>query len=112
MEWPPTASTGDAVVVREDPSPGSRFVVHGSRGPQFACRTYSEAEDRALSYAERAGACAWYADAGRLRLLGSFVRAPVAPPANRPVGATPEPKGGGAASAGYDVESTAFNKRE
>ncbi len=74
MEWPSAASPGDAVIVRQDPSTGSRFVVHGSHGPQIACSTYAEAEARAGSYAEHARANVWYVEDGQLRLVCSFVR--------------------------------------
>ena len=70
MEWPSTITTDDAVIVREERPDGLRFVVQGSRGPQFACRTYAEAEARALSYAEHARAHAWYADGRGLQLVG------------------------------------------
>ena len=74
MEWPSAASIRDAVIVRQDPSSGSQFVVHGSQGPQLACATYAEAEARAASYAEHARACVWYVEDGRLQLVCSFVR--------------------------------------
>ena len=74
MEWPSAASIGDAVIVRQDPLSGSRFVVHGSHGAQLACSTYAEAEARAASYAEHARACVWYVEAGQLQLVCSFVR--------------------------------------
>ena len=77
MEWPLTACAGDAVIVPQETSPGVRFVVHGRHGPQFACRSYAEAETRALSYAEHARARVWYADARGLQLAGSFVRRPL-----------------------------------
>lgn len=73
MEWPLSASTGDAVIVRQDPSTGSRFVVHGSHGAQIACSTYAEAEARAASYAEHARASVWYVENGRLQLVCSFI---------------------------------------
>ena len=72
MEWPSGAAVGDAVIVRQEPSSGSRFVVHGSHGPQLACTTYAEAEAQAASYAERARANVWYVEGGRLQLVCSF----------------------------------------
>ena len=75
MEWPSAASPGDAVIVRQDPSSRSRFVVHGSHGPQIACSTYTEAEARAASYAKQAQASVWYVENGQLQLVCSFVRA-------------------------------------
>ena len=80
MNWPSTIADGDAVIVPEETTSGRRFVVHGSRGPQFVCRTYAEAEARALSYAEHAGARVWYADACGLQLVDSFVLAPTSSP--------------------------------
>ena len=74
MEWPRGATVGDAVIVRQDPSSGSRYVVHGHQGAQLACATYAEAEARAASYAERARACVWYVEGGRLQLVCSFAR--------------------------------------
>lgn len=72
MDWPLAAAVGDAVIVRQDPSPGSRFVVHVSHGPQLACETYREAEAHATSYAERARANVWYVEHGRLQLVCGF----------------------------------------
>jgi hypothetical protein len=73
MEWPSAAAPGDAVIVRQDPSTGSRFVVHGSLGAQIACSTYAEAEARAASYAEHARVSVWYVENGQLQLVCSFV---------------------------------------
>lgn len=81
MNWPLTVSPRDAVIVAEKKSLELLFVVHGHRGPQFECRTYAEAEARALSHAEHAGACVWYADERGFQLVGGFLRAPAAPPA-------------------------------
>ena len=81
MEWPLTASARDAVITQDQTSLGLRFVVHGRLGLQVACRSYAEAEARALSYAEQASACVWYADERGFQLVGSCVRAPVSPPA-------------------------------
>ena len=50
-------------------------MVCGRNGPQFLCQTYAEAEARALSYAQRANATAWYVDSRGLQLLASFKRA-------------------------------------
>lgn len=72
MEWPSGAAVGDAVIVRQDPSSGSRFVVHGMCGAQLSCATYVEAEAHAASYAERARANVWYVERGRLQLVCSF----------------------------------------
>jgi hypothetical protein len=72
MEWPSAAAPGDAVISRQDPSTGSRFVVRGNQGPQIACSTYAEAEARAASYARHAGANVWYMENGRLQLVCSF----------------------------------------
>jgi len=72
MEWPSAAAAGDAVIVRQEPSSGSRFVVHVSRVRQWACATYAEAEAHAASYAERARANVWYVERGRLQLVCSF----------------------------------------
>ena len=72
MEWAGGVVVGDAVIVRQDPSSGSRFVVHSSDGAQLACASYAEAEARAASYAARAGASVWYAERGRLQLVCSF----------------------------------------
>jgi hypothetical protein len=74
MEWLSAVSAGDAVIVRQDPSAGTRYVVHGSHGPQIACSTYAEAEARAGSYAEHARASVWYVENGQLQLVCSFVR--------------------------------------
>ena len=73
MEWLATIAEGDAVIVREDRPDGLRFVVHDSRGPQFACRTYAEAEARALTYTEHARAHAWYAEGRGLQLIGAAI---------------------------------------
>lgn len=73
MEWSSAATPGDAVIVRQDPSSGSRFIVHGSLGAQIACSTYAEAEARAASYAEHARASVWYVENGQLQLVCSFV---------------------------------------
>ena len=70
MEWPSAAAVADAVIVRQDPSSASRFVVHGSDGAQLACATYAEAEAHAASYAARANV--WYLERGRLQLVCSF----------------------------------------
>ena len=72
MEWPSAAAAGDAVIVRQDPSSASRFVVHGRHGAQLSCATYAEAEARAASYAEHARANVWYVERGRLQLVCSF----------------------------------------
>jgi hypothetical protein len=69
VEWASSLPDGDAVIVREETTDGRRFVVHSRRGPQFACRTYGEAEARALAYAARAQTHAWYADGRGLQLL-------------------------------------------
>jgi mannose-6-phosphate isomerase-like protein (cupin superfamily) len=74
MMWFSGASPGDAVIARQDPSTGSRFVVHGHDRVQIACSTYAEAEARAASYAEHARASVWYIEHGRLQLVCSFVR--------------------------------------
>ena len=84
MEWPSTIAEGDAVIVRDEKPDGLRFVVHGSRGPQFVCRTYAEAEDRALSYAEHAGAHAWYTDVRGLQLIGGGDRSVSSPTIAKP----------------------------
>ena len=76
MDWPSGASGGDAVIVRQEPSSGSRFVVHGSHGAQLACSTYAEAEAQAASYAEHARACVWYLEEERLQIVCSFVGVP------------------------------------
>lgn len=76
MEWPPGAAVGDAVIVRQDPSSASRFVVHGSHGTQVACASYAEAEAHAALYAERARANVWYVERGRLQLVCSFSSGP------------------------------------
>lgn len=87
MEWPSAASPGDAVIVRQGPSTGVRFVLHGRDGPQIACSTYAEAEGRAASYAEHARASVWYLENGQLQLVCSFVRGHAhdgrSPPRNR-----------------------------
>ena len=80
IEWPSTASARDAVIVPEQTSSGLRFVVYGRLGPQLECRTYAEAEARALSYAEHASGCVWYAGELGFQLVGSFVRLPMSPP--------------------------------
>ncbi len=80
MKWPSTASEHDAVIVRDEASPKLRFVVHGSRGPQFACRSYGEAELRALSYAKHACSRVWYTNGRGLQLVDSFVLVPVSSP--------------------------------
>jgi hypothetical protein len=72
IEWPLGAAVGDAVIVRQDPSSASRFVVHGSHGPQLACASYAEAEKHAASYAEHVRANVWYVERGRLQLVCSF----------------------------------------
>jgi mannose-6-phosphate isomerase-like protein (cupin superfamily) len=72
MQWPSAALPGDAVMVRQDPSTGSRFVVRGNQGPQIACSTYAEAEALAVSYAEHARASVWYVEKGQLQLVCSF----------------------------------------
>lgn len=74
MEWPSAAYPGDAVIVRQGPSAGSRFVVRQSHGPAIGCSTYAEAEARATSYAEHARGNVWYVENGRLQLVCSFVR--------------------------------------
>jgi mannose-6-phosphate isomerase-like protein (cupin superfamily) len=74
MEWPSAASVGDAVIVRQDPSSGSRFVVHGSNGVQSACSSYAEAEALAAAYTEHTRANVWYVENGRLQLVCSFDR--------------------------------------
>ncbi|OFW05177.1 MAG: hypothetical protein A3I61_10460 [Acidobacteria bacterium RIFCSPLOWO2_02_FULL_68_18] len=76
MDWPSTAASADAVIIREKTAEGLQFVVYGKHGPQFMCGTYVAAEARALSYAEQASACVWYADARGLQLVGSFMRPP------------------------------------
>lgn len=76
MEWPSGAAVVDAVIVRQDPSSASRFVVHGSHGAQMACASYAEAETHAASYAERARANVWYVERGRLQLVCSFSSGP------------------------------------
>ena len=81
MEWPSIASEHDAVIIRDETSPTLRFVVHGSRGPQFACRSYGEAEVRALSYAKHACSRVWYTNGHGFQLVDSFVRVPVSSPA-------------------------------
>ena len=72
MEWPSGAVVGDAVIVRQDPSSSSRFVVHSRPGAQLACASYAEAEAHAASHAERARANVWYLERGRLQLVCSF----------------------------------------
>ena len=79
MEWPSTLVDGDALIVREEPKDGLRFVVYTHSGPQLICRTYAEAEAQACAYAERAHAHAWYADGRGLQLVGG----------HRPVSPTP-----------------------
>jgi hypothetical protein len=76
MEWPSGAAVGDVVIVAQDPSAGSRFVLHGSHGAQRACSTYAEAEAQAASDAERARANVWYVERGRLQLVCSFSNCP------------------------------------
>ncbi len=78
MEWPSTASARDTVIVPEQTSSGLRFVVHSRHSLQLTCRTYAEAEARALSYAEHACGCVWYAGELGFQLVGSFVRGPTA----------------------------------
>lgn len=72
MEWPSGAAPGDAVILREDPSSRSPFVVHVRRVAPLACATYAEAEAHAASYAEPALANVWYVERGRLQLVCSF----------------------------------------
>ena len=60
------------MIVRQEPSSESRFVVHGSHGAQLVCSTYAEAEAQAASYAEPARANVWYVERGRLQLVCSF----------------------------------------
>ena len=72
MEWPSGAAPEDAVIVREDPSSRSPFVVQVRRGAPLACATYAEAEAHAATYAERARANVWYVERGRLQLVCSF----------------------------------------
>jgi hypothetical protein len=91
MEWPSTLADGDAVIIREETADGLQFVVHSRRGPQLACRTYAEAEARALAYAERARAHAWYADVRGLQLIGNGDHA-FSSPTRRQVGVTPSSK--------------------
>ena len=79
MDWPSTLADGDVVIVRDETTNGSRYVVHGRCGPQLACRTYAEAEARSLSYAEQSRARVWYADARGLQLVGHHVRAASSP---------------------------------
>lgn len=79
MEWPLTVADRDVVIVREKVPGGQQFIVHSRRDPQFTCRTYVEAEARALSYAEQARAHVWFADAGGLQLVGTVPR-PVSSP--------------------------------
>ena len=81
MEWSSTLADRDVVLVRETTATGPRVVVHGRSGPQFTCRTYAEAEERALAYAEHVHACVWYADARGRQLVGSFMRVAVRTPA-------------------------------
>jgi hypothetical protein len=85
MEWPSTLADSDAVIVREETPDGLRFVVHSRRGPQFACRTYAEAEAQTFAYTERARGNAWYADERGLQLIGDRDRAVSSPP-RRPGG--------------------------
>jgi hypothetical protein len=61
------------IVAEKKKSPELRFVVHGHRGPQFECRTYAEAEARALLPCRHAGARVWYADERGFQLVGSFI---------------------------------------
>lgn len=90
MEWPSTVADDDAVIVHEETTDGPQFVVYGSRGPQFACQTYAEAEARAFAYADHAGAHAWYADARGLQLVSGGDRS-IASPTHRHVGVMPTP---------------------
>lgn len=92
MEWPLTVADSDVVIVREERMGELRFIVHSRRDPQFTCRTYVEAEARALSHAEQACAHAWYADGRGLQLVGSGHR-PVSSPRHphRQVDVTPTP---------------------
>ena len=90
MEWPSTLADGDALIVREETTDGPRFVVHSRRGPQLACRTYAEAETRAMAYAERAHAQAWYRDGGGFQLISSGER-PGLVARRGAVGGTPSP---------------------
>ena len=76
MNWLSGTAVGDAVIVRQDPASGSRFVVHGGHGTPVACATYAEAEARAASYAERARSNVWYVERGRLQLVCSFSGGP------------------------------------
>ena len=76
IEWPSGAAVDDAVIVRQDPSSASRFVVHRSHGVQMACASYAEAEAYAASYAESARANVWYVERGRLQLVCSFSGGP------------------------------------
>lgn len=87
MDWSSALADGDVVIVRDETTNGSRYVVHGRRGPQLVCRTYTEAEARSLSYAEQAGACVWYEDALGLQLVGTHGRA-ASPPTAPQVGMT------------------------
>jgi hypothetical protein len=73
MQWPLTAALGDAVIVQQDAPSGRRFVVYGGSGAQLACSSYTDAEARAASYAERARASVWYVNNGQLQLVCSFV---------------------------------------
>ncbi len=90
MEWPSTLADDDAAIAREETTDGVRFVVHSRRGPQFACRTYAEAETRAFAYAEHARAHVWYTDKRGFQLVGGDDR-PVLSSTHHPVGVTPTP---------------------
>jgi len=79
MEWPSPLADGDALVVRDESTDGLRFVVHTRRAPQLTCRTYAEAEARAIAYAERARAHVWYRDGRGFQLI-STTSVPMSPP--------------------------------
>ena len=80
MEWPSTLADGDAMIVREETTDGPRFVVHSRRAPQFACRTYTEAETRAVSYARRARTQVWSKNGHDLRLVNGLAPEAISPP--------------------------------
>ena len=95
MEWPSGAAAGDTVIVRQDSSSSSRFVVHSGHGAQLACASYAEAEAHAASYAERARANVWYAERGRLQLVCSFCHLRQETPLPDSHESAPRPDGGG-----------------
>lgn len=69
MQWPPTASDSDIVIFRDETTDGLRFVVHTQLGPQFSCRTFADAEERAFAFAGQPSSQVWFTDGFGLRIL-------------------------------------------